>query len=88
MKLRNCHVRNYWILRFTQNDEGGRDVRNDWILRCAQNDEDAMQKKEDSTVVESSFCGCQDSNLEQYEDRTSLHRDKIVLARPLANPPG
>ena len=30
-------------------------------------------KKEDSTFVESSFCGCQDSNLEQYEDRPSLN---------------
>ena len=43
-------------------------------------------KKEDSTFVESSFCGCQDSNLEQYEDRPSLNAMRngmrLVLSPP------
>ena len=45
-------------------------TRNAWndedaVLYSAENDEVA-KKKEDSTFVESSFCGCQDSNLEPF----------------------
>ena len=46
------------------------------------------KKKKTSLSVGLLFCGCQDSNLEQYEDRTSLHDDKKILARPLANTTG
>ncbi len=68
-----CDSRNNGTLHIVQGDE---DAKNYWILRCAQNDEEAVlysaendevaKKKEDSTVVESSFCGCQDSNLEPF----------------------
>ena len=47
-----------------------------------------MKKKKTNLSVGLLFCGCQDSNLEQYEDRTSLHDDKKILARPLANTTG
>ena len=86
----------FWILHCVQDDE-------DAVLYSTQGDEDAIQeitgsfttfrmtrakKKETQLSPSLFFCGCQDSNLERYENRTSLHCHNKVRARPLATTTG
>ena len=80
-----CDTKNNWTLRCAQNDG---DVECDWVLQPYWLQDDEDEKKKTNLSVGLLFCGCQDSSLEQYEDRTRLKRDGNVKARPLANTTG